>query len=211
MKTNVTKTNLAVIVFGIIGFFASPSAKGEGGLVGLFVEPALTYELGSTSINYPAPFSNSTGSAQGFGLGARLGIHLAEIFFVGLDARYSMPTFKDSSVAYEAKSVSTNWGPVVGAQMPIVGLRVWGSYILGSELNPEKSGTFDIKFQSGTGYRVGAGMRVTLVSLNLEYQQIRYGQAGLEQIGPFSSDSTFSNVNLESKTWIASVSFPLEL
>jgi len=124
-----------------------------------------------------------------------------------------MPQFKDSSVNYDARAVSTNYGPVVGVQMPIVGLRLWGSYILGGDLNPEESEGFDVRFRDASGYRVGAGFRLAAVSLNLEYQEQKYGQSNLEQVGTFSfaPGSTIDSVELESKTWLASLSFPLEL
>jgi hypothetical protein len=188
----------------------SDNNKSKDSGFGLFVEPAVTSELGSTSVNYPSPLSNSTGSSNGFGLGARLGFHISEAFFLGADARYSMPQFSDSAASYDAKAVSTNWGPVVGMQMPHLGLRVWGSYILGGELNPDKSGNLDVTYQNASGYRVGAGFRIAAISLNLEYQDLKYGQAGLEQIGPFSSASSFSGVNLNNKSWIASLSFPMQ-
>ncbi|MFZ4403147.1 MAG: outer membrane beta-barrel protein [Pseudobdellovibrionaceae bacterium] len=187
------------------------NAAAEQSTMGLFLEPSVTYESSETSVNYPSPFSSSSGKADGLGLGARAGMHFYESFFLGLDVRYAMPQFKDSSVSYDAKSVSTNWGPVVGMQMPIVGLRVWGSYIFGGELNPEKSGSFDIKFQNAKGYRIGTGFRLAAVSLNLEYQQLKYDEVTLEQIGPFSSSSALNGVQLENKTWIAGVSFPIEI
>lgn len=182
-----------------------------GSDMGLFLEPSVTYENGNTSINYPSPVSSSSGTSNGFGLGARVGIHLYESFFLGLDGRYSMPQYKDSSVGYNSKSVSTNWAPVIGMQTPIVGLRVWGSYIFAGELNPEKSGDFDVKFDSAQGYRVGAGFRLAIVSLNLEYQNLKYDETTIEQIGPFASNTSLNGVELENKSWIVSVSFPLEL
>lgn len=162
-------------------------------------------------MNYPSPFTNSSGQSDGFGLGARLGFHLNESFFLALDARFAKLQFSDSAVNYNATATSTNWGPVVGMQMPNIGLRVWGSYILGGDLDPEKSGNLDIKLQKANGYRIGIGFRIAAVSLNLEYQQLKYGEAALEQIGPFTSSSTFNNVNLEDKAWLVSVSFPLEM
>jgi hypothetical protein len=189
------------------GALAEESGGSDGGL---FVEPALTYEVGTTSVNYPSPFSSSSGTAEGLGIGGRLGFHVNEAFFVALDLRYSMPEFTDSSVEYDAKSVSTNWGPAVGFQMPNLGPRLWGGYILGGVLDPESSGSFDVKFEEAAGYRVGAGFRLFTLSLNLEYQHLKYGQTTLEQVGPFSGGSAMDNVNLTNKTWIASVSFPLE-
>lgn len=194
-------------VLPMVGQFAHAQKSNSG----LFVEPALTYEIGDATVDYPSPLSTSTGSSNGFGLGAKLGFHISEAFFLALDARYSMPKYTDSSVSYDAKSISTNWAPVVGIQMPNLGLRVWGAMILGGELNPDKSGSFDVAFKKATGYRIGTGFRVSAISLNLEYQQLEYDETTLEQIGPFSPGSALDSVNLENKSWIASVSFPLEL
>lgn len=199
----------SLIVISAIGL-TNICNSAQAAIAGLFVEPSLTYEIGATDVNYPTPFSNSSGKADGIGLGARLGLHLSEVFFLGVDARYATPKFTDSSVSYDANAVSTNLGPVLGFQMPIVGLRLWGSYILSADLNPEASGSFDVNFKKGSGYRLGAGFRILIVSLNLEYQEIKYGTANLEQVGPFASTSLFDNVNLENKSWVASVSLPFE-
>jgi hypothetical protein len=179
--------------------------------IGLLIEPALTYEYGSTTIDYPSPFSTSKGNANGFGFGAKGGVLISGILFAGLEGRYSMPQYKDSANGTEGGSVSTNWGPMIGVQMPIVGLRVWGAYILGGELNPEKRESLDVAFKKATGYRLGTGFRIALVSLNLEYQKLKYGETELEEIGPFVSGTTFTNVKLENSSWIASVSFPIGL
>lgn len=178
---------------------------------GLFIEPAVTYEAGTGNINYPGPLDNSSGTSDGFGVGARLGFHLNEAFFLGFDFRYAIPEFKDSSVNYSAKATSTNLGPVIGMQMPNVGMRLWASYILDGELNPERSGNFDVKFRNATGYRVGAGFKVASVSVNAEYKQIRYGKTTLEQVGPFTGNADFGNVNLDNNGWLASISFPVAL
>lgn len=178
---------------------------------GFFVEPSVTLETSSSSINYPSPLSDSTGKAEGFGLGLRAGFHASEIFFVGLDARYAFPQYEDSSTHYKAPAVSTNWGPVVGFQMPNIGLRTWATYVAGGDLDPERSGNFDVKFSNPKGLRVGAGFRISIVSLNLEYQELKYDGATLEELGPITIGTAFDSVELKNKSWIASVSFPLEL
>lgn len=71
-----------------------------------------------------------------------------------------MPDQKDSSVNYNAKATSTRIGPVIGMQMPNLGLRIWGTYILSGDLDPEKSGNYDVKFQDAKGYRIGTGFHV---------------------------------------------------
>ena len=188
---------------------ASAQENSEG--VGVFIEPAITYEVGKTSVNYPSPFSNSEGTADGLGLGAVIGLHYNDRFYFGVSGRFSEPKFKDSSVDYDSSAPSMNWGPVVGLQMADIGLRFWGTYIAAGTMDPERSGSLDVKFSDGTGYRIGTGLKLYIVSLNLEYQNINYEKSTLESIGPFNPGSTFSGVDLENESWIVSVSFPLEI
>jgi len=201
--------NLTLGVSLILAVFIQAEAQEQNS--GLFLEPAVTYELGDSHVNYPSPLSSSTGSQEGFGIGARVGVHMYEAFFLGVDGRYSMPKFKDSTASYDASAVSTNWGPVIGMQMPDIGLRLWGSYILGGTLNPDQSGNLDVKFSDATGYRIGAGFRVMAFSLNLEYQKLDYDKTKLEQLGPFATSTALNNVQLENEAWIVSASFPMEL
>jgi hypothetical protein len=177
--------------------------------LGLLIEPSINLERSDTSVNYPNPLSKSTGLTQGFGLGARVAFQFKEVVFLGLDGRYSRTNYLDSSIHYDANATSYNWGPVIGMQMPLVGLRIWGSYIVGSEMNPERSGELNINFNQGTGYRVGAGVKFLMVSFNLELQQINYRNTNLESVGPFETNTNFSSVSLINNSWIASISFPL--
>jgi hypothetical protein len=96
-------------------------------------------------------------------------------------------------------------------QMPIVGMRVFGDYVFGGEVNPGSSNNIDLKFSSANGYRVGVGMRALAVSVNLEYENLKYGKTTLEKLGPFTSNTGFETVKLTNNSWILSVSFPLEL
>jgi hypothetical protein len=193
-------TSIAIAL--LTAYFAEANDDG-----GLFVEPAVTYEMGSGDINFPTPLGSTDGDVFGFGLGARLGFHLNEAFFLGLDARYSMPKSEFGDWKENAKAY--NWGPVIGMQMPDYGLRIWGSYIAGAELDPDGS-SFDAKFKDGMGFRVGAGLRFQVVSVNIEYQEIKYDTAQIQAAGPFGP-ADFGSVELENKTWLASVSFPIQL
>lgn len=206
----------AVLMSGLaaLGLLLGQAAKGQEyseEQAGLFVEPMVTYSLSSTSVNYPSPLSNSEGSANGFGIGGRVGVHFAGVFFAGLDGRYSKLTFKEDSTNYDAPADAMNWGPVVGMQTPVVGLRVWGAFIAGANMNPERSGALDVKLNDGMGYRFGVGFRLLPVSANLEYQAINYSTTSLEALGPFSASTDFGSVELDDKSWIFSVSFPLSL
>jgi hypothetical protein len=95
--------------------------------------------------------------------------------------------------------------------MPKIGLRVWGEYVGYATLDPETDNNLDVKFQEGMGFRLGTGFRFYSLSLNLEYEQIAYDKSHLEKIGPFTTNTTFDDVELSSKAWIASVSFPIEI
>jgi Outer membrane protein beta-barrel domain len=190
----------------------SMSAFAVDSKVGLFVEPMITYERGDGAVNYPSPLSKSDNDINGFGVGTRLGIHLYESFFLGVDGRYSMPTFKDSSLKQNTDAKAWNYGPVAGFQMPTsIGLRVWGGYIVDGEMNPDKDKNVDENFRKANGYRVGAGIKLGIASLNLEYQQLNYDKTTINQVGTFTTGQTFNKVQLDNNTWIVSVSFPLSL
>lgn len=199
-------------MFGLgLSCISNPTANASEPRGGLLIEPAITDERGDGSIISPSPIATSSAAPSGFGLGARIGLHVSKAFFVGMDFRYAMPRFKDLSASYDTRSISINWGPVVGMQMPTMGMRVWGSYIIDGELNPESNGYFDVRFLNASGYRVGSGFRLASVALNIEYQQIKYGQALIEHYDHFLPNANYNNASLENKTWIASLSFPLEL
>lgn len=177
---------------------------------GLFVEPMLTYEQGESDIDYPAPFGGSDGEVEGWGVGARLGGHVMEALFIGADVRYSKPEVDNDDPDFTSDATAYNYGPVVGVQMPtLLGLRVWGSYILGGELDIDKKNDVDLKLEDASGYRVGAGVKLGPVSLNLEYQQISYDKTELEDAGIFSGSTNDVDADIES--YIVSVSFPISL
>lgn len=182
----------------------------EGG--GLFVEPMLTYERGRGDVNFPAPFNSADTEVDGFGIGARLGFHVLESVFIGADGRYSMPTFKDNKLKQDVDAKSWNVGPVVGVQMPtIVGLRVWAGYVLAGEIDPDKGQGVKEKFKSGSGYRVGAGFKIAMLSLNLEYQHVNYDKTTIEEVGVFTPNTTRGDIELENNSTVLSVSFPVAI
>lgn len=57
---------------------------------------------------------------------------------------------------------------------------------------------------------MGAGFHIGPVSLNLEYENIKFNQTKLQSLGDvrFSSNS---DINYDSQSWNSSVRFPLEL
>lgn len=212
MKTDLKTrfTNWFVMTIGSLALvaLAVPAMAQSAG--GLFVEPGVTYERGTTKTDWPLIATDSSGESNGLGLMGRLGFHVADIVLLGVDARYSMPNFKDSSVNYSADATQFNWGPMVGIQTPVFGLRVWGTYVAGGMLDPKASNSFDVKWEDSTGYRIGAGLRFMMLSCNLEYQNLKYDKLTVENAGGLTLGS-FSSVKPKNESWIVSVSFPLDM
>lgn len=198
------KRDLNVWAFSLaIGLSSQAIAAG-----GLFVEPMATYQDLKSDIEYPNTFLNdSSGKAKGVGLGLRLGGHVIDTIFLAADLRYSEPKYEDSN--YKADAKASNYGVTLGMQMPIVGLRIWGTYVADGILDPQEDSGFNLKFTKAQGYRLGAGFHVVILSLNLEYQNIKYGSTELEKLGPFNNINAQDNISLTESGLIASVSFPL--
>ncbi len=146
----------------------------------------------------------------GLGAGLRISYSFFEAVFLGADGRYSIPRFEESSLGLEAESNAFNYGPVLGLQTPI-GLRFWGTFIMKSELNSKEDQDVDLKFSEGTGYRIGTGWNWKALSFNLEYQYVSYDKTIMEEIGILNPSATLSGVELRNRSWIFSVSFPINL
>jgi len=179
---------------------------------GLFIEPMATYETGSGDINFPSPINSSESKVKGFGVGARVGAQVVQTVFAGVDARYSIPKLEDSSLNQDVKSKAWNAGPMIGIQMPTpIGLRLWGSWILAGQLDPDTDKGVDEKFKDGNGFRVGGGFRFALISINAEYQYIKYDETEIQEAGIFTPGYTTNNISLTNKSLILSVSIPIGL
>ncbi len=177
---------------------------------GIYLEPGLTYERGDNTVDWPSPLTTSTGSSQGLGFNLKAGLAFADTVFAGADLSFSKPNFKNSAVNYDAAATSNLYGVVVGGQMPVVGLRLWGGYIFDGLLDPESSNGYNVKFSGASGYKLGLGFHILMVSLNVEYLDLKYSTSTLEQAGPITFNSTFDGP-LKNKNWVLSVSIPLTL
>ena len=175
---------------------------------GLFVEPALTYETGTLNVRYPAPFNtDSNENVKGYGLGLRVGGHVADIFILAADVRYSQPDYESTALNGSAQAKALNYGATVGVQTPFLGIRVWSTFILDGDLDPDKINGTDIKYTGFNGYRIGAGLYVAVVSVNLEYQEAKYKDSIVESFG-FGS---LNGVEGTQKSYVLSVSFPIAM
>lgn len=170
---------------------------------GVFIEPGITYQDTETSVDWPI-LNDSTGKNKGAGAMLRLGMHASEIVFIGVDARYLQTRVSDSAFNTEADATGYNYGLAAGVQMPIVGLRLLGSYVLGGELDPKEDRGVDTKLKDPKGYRLGAGFQILMLSLNLEYQDMKYEKADITGV------ANNLDASVTDKGWIASVTFPME-
>lgn len=186
---------------------ATAFADGESNGTGLFLEPGVTYQLNESNIDYKGTTpSSSNAVTRGFGLVGRAGIHVWERFFVAADARYSFLSFNDNASSYRTKGQEWNIAPVIGMQMKDYGVRLYGGYVLAGNLDLDgKKGT-EIEFSEATGWRVGAGLKLQQVSVNIEWQHLHYGKAEGKSGGATSK----SDVDYNPDGLVASVTFPIE-
>ncbi len=180
---------------------------------GFYIEPMLTASVADSSVKtsqLPLISDDTTGTEKGYGLGLRLGGHVSEILLLGVDARYAKTQMQDSSYG-NANAESYNIAPVIGLQTPLFGIRLLGGYVMGGENNPE-AGTrgFDLKFKDARGWRVGAGLHVAAVSLNLEYQDLKYDTTEVESFGSLNVNNT-SDIDATNKGYLLTLGFPIEL
>lgn len=192
-------------ILGVLLLGVSSSSLADG----LFLEPALTYQTGETTVSYPSPFSNSEENVEGLGLGLRVGVHASDALFLALDGRYARPTYDSSALGGRAEASVYNTGLTLGVQTPLAGLRVWGTYLFDGELNPNSIKDIDVKFGDFEGYRVGAGVYFAVVSVNLEYQEGKYYSTTVEDARGFTG--TYDSITAKDQSYILSVSFPIPL
>ena len=208
LKGTVRMKNLAITFLMLATTF---SAWAEVEKTMYFVEPMLSYEKSTGSVEYPAPFESSDFDAAGFGAGARVGMRLYEYVLLGFEGRYSILTFEDTITDDGNNASSWNYGPMIGAQLPSkYPVRLWASYILGSHLDlDEDSNEVDLKYTDGTGYRLGVGVKLKAIYLNLEYQVLSYRTVEVESVGNSITDVS-ADVDNDAKTWVLSASYPFE-
>jgi hypothetical protein len=178
---------------------------------GLFLEPMLTASQEDTSTRTESiPSSGpSSGRVDGYGVGFKLGGHLVESIFLGLDARYTRSNLDDPFFASNADIY--NVGPTIGIQTPYAGIRLLGTYVLAGEANPSAGRLgIDTRFRNPRGWRVGAGVYIRRVGLNLEYQDLTYSNADIQSFGTVPVDEAV-RVNSGTRGYTLSLSFPISL
>ena len=188
----------------------APSRISPGGF---YMEPMLLVTRADSSVNtskLPMINDDTTGSEQGYGLGLRLGGHVSEILLVGVDARYAKTQMQDSSYG-SANAQSYNVAPVIGLQTPLFGIRLLAGYVAAGENDPEAgSRGLDLKFKDANGWRVGAGLHVASLSVNLEYQDLKYNTTDVESFGSLNVNTT-SDIDVTNRGYALTIGFPIEL
>ncbi len=194
MKRNIN--SLMIVLVTVASASAVALERERGG--GFFLEPALTVE--SSTTNVAAADENITN----YGLGLRLGGHFSDIFFYGIDGRYSRPKYEATS-GESAEADEYDVGATLGAQTPLWGLRLWGTYLIEGSVDPQAAAGVDRRFSGLDGYRVGAGFRIAAVGVNLEYEEARYDDVTINgTVAPGTADLDGSARGL-----IGSISFPI--
>lgn len=180
---------------------------------GVAIEPMLIFGRDDATIKtsqLPVIQDDTSATSENFGAGLKLGMHVGQIVTLGADGRYSRNKLSDSAYG-NASGDKWTLGPYVGAQMPVAGLRLFGTWVLAGDFDPEAGNQgFNVRFKDPQGYRVGAGFHVGPVSLNLEYESLKFNKTKVQSFGLVNGTAN-SEVDFESGGWLASVSFPLEL
>lgn len=186
---------------------AVPSAYAdETGGTGLFLEPGVTYQLTESAVDYGPGLGNSSAVNRGFGVVVRGGVHVYERFFVAADARYALLDYKDNANNFNTNATSWDIAPVVGLQMKDWGMRIFGGYILTGNLDPGSVRGIDLKYNEATGWRAGVGLKLHMVSVNVEWQRLHYGSADFTA----PAAATTSGVKYNADGIVASVTMPFE-
>jgi hypothetical protein len=181
---------------------------------GFFIEPLIFASQEDTSVNtsqLPIINSDTSGEARGYGVGLRFGGHVHEAVLLGLDARYAKLRMSDSTFYDDVNADVYNIAPMVGLQTPLWGIRLMAGYVVAGENNPDAGNQgVDLKFKEAQGWRLGAGVHIAAVGVNLEYQDLKYNSTEVESLGPVAVNNNTS-VDADTKGYSLSVSFPIEL
>ncbi len=186
---------------------AAPSVTG-----GFYIEPGLFGSRNENSLKTSQllPAGDVNGRSEGVGLDLKIGGHLNDIAFLALDGRYERARFSGSNYQ-NADSNIYNYGPTLGFQAPIWGMRLWGTYVLDG-VNDPQSGANNVKlrFTNPYGWRGGIGFHIQSVSLNLEYEDLTYRTTEVQSIGTAPVGSN-TKVDFGQRGYLASLSFPISL
>lgn len=190
------------LMIGCVPAFAQSESNGTG----LFLEPGVSYQVTTSNFDYGSGISNSSAATRGFGVLLRGGIHVYERFFVAADARYGMLNFNDNSNNINAEATAWDIAPTIGMQMADYGARLYAGYVLAGNLDPKSANNIDIRLDDANGWRVGAGLKLQHLSVNIEWQRLHYGSSKITR----PAGATLTNADYNAEGLVASVTFPME-
>jgi hypothetical protein len=179
---------------------------------GFYVEPGIFGSRNDTDLKTSQllPGSDVNGTSDGVGLDLKLGGHVNDIVFLAVDGRYERSRMSGSSYS-NADSNVYNWGPTLGFQAPVWGLRLWGTYVVDGINDPESGAqNVDFRFKDPYGWRGGIGFHIQNVSLNLEYEDLTYRTTEIQSVGNAPAGAN-TNVDFGQRGYLASLSFPISL
>ena len=181
---------------------------------GVFLEPFISYETATTQMRtsqLPVVSDDTSGTNQGFGVGGRIGGHIWEALWLAGDVRYARTQLQDSFYQ-NAEADNFNYGATLGVQTPWAGIRLWGTYVIDGFSDPAAGvGGLNVKFDDMRGYRIGAGVHLAAVSVNLEYHDTEFGSTSVSGgVGPVRATANTS-IDADSRGYTLSLGFPLEL
>lgn len=178
---------------------------------GFYIEPMVSAIREDSTLNSTGLGGNTSGTTEGYGVGLRLGGHVSEVLFLGVDGRYAK--MQQSDAFYDKKSSNVyNVAPMIGLQTPLWGIRVLAGYVLLGENGPDaNSQGVKLRFTEPRGWRLGAGLHAGPVGINLEYQDLKYNKADILASGNLASTANVSGIDESTKGYALSLSFPVEL
>jgi hypothetical protein len=181
---------------------------------GFYIEPLIFASQEDTKVEtsqFPLVNSDTDGKARGYGIGLRLGGHVAESLLLGVDARYAKVRMDDSTFYSDTNANVYNIAPMVAVQTPWWGLRLMAGYVVAGENDPDAGvNGVNLKFKEAQGWRVGAGVHVGSVGVNLEYQDLKYNSTEIQSVGSVALN-TNTSVDADTKGYALSLSFPIEM
>jgi hypothetical protein len=197
------KISYALLVSLMLSAACVAQAEGDSNGTGLFLDPGVSYGVASGNVDVPG--AGSLASTRGFGLVLRSGVHFYDRFFAAADARYAFLNFNDNASGVDVNATSWDIAPVIGCQWPEMGPRFYLEYVVAGNLDPASVNGKDLLFDQATGWRVGAGLKVQHLSVNIEWQRLHYGNNRLSSGGTTTTSVTHSAEGL-----LASVTFPID-
>lgn len=178
---------------------------------GFYIEPMLSAIREDSTLSSTDLGANTSGTTEGYGIGLRLGGHVSEVLFLGVDGRYSK--MKQSDSFYDKNSSNVyNLAPMIGLQTPLWGIRILAGYVvLGENSQDANRQGVKLKFTEPNGWRVGAGIHAGPVGINLEYQDLKYNKADVQSLGSVATNVNVNGIDESTKGYALSLSFPVSL